>query len=284
MAARANWKGQLKLSLVSFPIRLHTVVSGASRVSFNQLHKDCHRRLKQQMVCPEHGPVDRGDIVKGYEFEKDKYVVIDDADIEKVKIESSRTIDLMKFVNASDVDPLYFDTPYYVAPDGPVADEAFRVIREAMRGAGKVGIGRVVMGGREHVMCLSVVDKGFVLMTLRSAEEVRGAAPYFADIKDGPISDEQLKLAQMLIESKAGEFDAADFTDRYQVALLDMVKAKIEGAEPVVTQEEEVGKVINLMDALRQSVESLPPVEKMPPARSVKSTKPKSAKTTKKRA
>ena len=275
MPPRATWKGQLKLSLVSFPIRLHNAISSTNRVSLNQLHAQCHRRLKQQMICPEHGAVERSDIVKGYEFEKNNYVVIEDEDLDKIRLESVKTIELTQFIDADELQPIYLNTPYYVAPDGPVAEEAFRVIREALRRSHKIGIGKVVMSGREYVVALDVLDKGFVLNTLRSAAEVHKPAAYFEDIRDGEIADDQLQLAQTLIDSKAAPLDEAKFVDRYQDALLELVKAKIAGAEPVAAPEEEAEKVINLMDALRQSVASLP---KKPPAKSVKQAKKKTAK------
>ena len=276
MPPRATWKGHLKISLVSFPVRLYNAVSGATRISMNQLHKDCHRRLRQQMVCPEHGAVERDEIVRGYEYDKGKYVVVDDADLEKVRLETTKTIELEQFVDETELDPLFLDSPYYMAPDGPVAEEAFRVVREATKAAGKVGIGRVVMSGREHIVALKVLDRGFVLTTLRYADEVRGATPYFEEIKNGEVDRKQVELARQIIDSHAAEFDPAQFKDRYQDALLELVKAKIAGAEPVVAPEEQVGKVINLMEALKASVEQLE--KKKPPARSVKEPAARQAK------
>ncbi|TWT45563.1 putative DNA repair protein YkoV [Phycisphaerae bacterium RAS1] len=273
-APRATWKGQIKLSLVAFPVKLYTAVSSASRISFNQLHKGCHRRLKQQMVCPEHGAVERGDIAKGYEYEEGKYVVIDEADFEKVKLETNHTIQLSQFVDANSLNPLYFESSYYVAPDGPLAEEAFRVIREALRAAGKIGIGRVVLSGREQIVALRTEDRGFLLTTLRCAEEVRGPTAYFEDIRNGDVQPDQLKLARQLIESMEAEFDPSQFKDRYQDSMLEIIKAKIAGSEPVIVQEQEADKIINLMDALRQSVSAAPPLRKKPPAKSVAAAAP----------
>ncbi|MBV8414692.1 MAG: Ku protein, partial [Verrucomicrobia bacterium] len=158
MALRASWSGYLKLSLVTIPIRMYNAIGSSSRVSLNQLHKNCRHRVRQQLVCPEHGKLERDDIVRGYEYEKDKYIVIDESDLEKIKLETTKTIDLTQFVEAGEVDPMFFDKPYYVAPDGPMAEDAFRVVREAMRKSNKMGIGRVVMSGREHVIALRVQD------------------------------------------------------------------------------------------------------------------------------
>jgi DNA end-binding protein Ku len=239
------------------------------------LHVKTHRRLKQQMVEPELGPVDRTDIVKGYEYEKEKYVIIDDADLEKVRLETTRVIELLQFIEAEELDPLYLDNPYYLAPDGPVAEDAFRIIREAMHSKNRVGIGRVVMSGREHIVALRVQDRGFVLTTLRYASEVRASAGFFEEIRNGEVNKAQLQLAEQLIDGMTSAFDASQFNDRYQDALMEIIKAKIEGSEPVVAQEVEVGKVINLMEALKQSIAAAP---KKPPAKSLKKEEKKAGK------
>lgn len=271
MAPRASWKGQLKLSLVSFPVRLHNAVSAAHKVSLNQLHKDCNRRVRQQMTCPEHGPIDRTEIVKGYEFEKGKYVVIEDADLERLKLETTKTIELLYFIDEDVLDPMYLNSSYFVAPDGPVADEAFRVFHQAMKRNEKVAIGRVVMANRENIVALRVEGVGFVLTTLRYNSEVRSPTAYFEGIGQGDLREDHMQLAEQLIAANTAEFDTSTFKDRYQDALLELVKAKLEGAEPAVPQEEEVGKVINLMDALKASVEK--GALKKPPAKSVKKAK-----------
>ncbi len=282
MAPRATWKGQLKLSLVSFPVRLHTAVSSGSRVSLNQLHRDCNQRLRQQMTCPEHGPVDRTDIARGYEYEKGKYVVIDDADLEHLKLETQKTIELLYFTDADALDSLYLNSSYYVAPDGPMGDDAFNVVREAMKKHNKIAVGQVVMQNKEHMVSLRVEGQGFILTTLRYAHEVRAAEPYFTEITQKEISDAHLQLAEQLIESHTAEFDPAEFKDRYQDALLELVKAKITGAEPPATPQQEAGKVINLMDALKASVEE--GTRKKPPAKSVKKAAKKKTKAKAKRA
>lgn len=281
MAPRASWKGQLRLSLVSFPIRLHNAITSAGQISLNQLHRDCGRRLKQQMICPEHGPIDRSEIAKGYEFEKDKYVVIEEADLEKIKIESQKTIELLQFIDAGELDPIYHENYYFLGPDGPVSQDAFRVIREAMARNNKVGIGRVAMANREHLVALWPDGLGFMLATLRYAEEVRSAAPYFEDIRDGDVDAGHLKLAEQLIENHTAPLDLAQFKDRYQEALLAVIRAKIEGSEPIVAQEEQAGQVINLMDALKASVQQAdrkkPPAPSIKPAKAAKAGKTKRA-------
>src|SRR6516162_5216206 len=252
MAPRAMWSGYLKLSLVTIPVRMYNAISSTSRVALNQLHKGCNRRVRQQLVCPEHGQLEREDIVKGYEYEEDKYVIIDQADLEKVKLATSKSIDLIQFVTVDEVDPVFFDKSYYVAPDGPIAEDAFRVVREAMRKANKMAIGRVVITGREHVIALRVKDRGFALSTLHYASEIRQATPYFEEVRNGDINKDQLALATQLVESNTAPFNPAHFTDRYEEALLEVIKAKVAGSEAVVVQQVESGEIIELMSDLQQ--------------------------------
>ena len=235
----------------------------------NQLHKGCNRRLKQQMVCTEHGNVERADIVKGYEYEKDRFVIVEEADLDSIKIETSKTIDIVQFIDATELDPIYLDAPYYVAPDGPMAADAFRIVREAMQRRGKVALARVVMNNREHTVSIAPFERGFRMTTLHSADELRSAEPYFEGIKDGTTPKDQLALAEQLIDGLSAPLDLSSFTDRYQDALLDMIKAKVAGTTPVVVPEAEVGQVINLMDALKQSL-AKQSGQKKPPAASVK--------------
>jgi DNA end-binding protein Ku len=264
MAPRSSWKGHLRLSLVSCPVRLFNATSRSEKVAFNLLHKDTHNRIQMKPHDPELGAVERADLVKGYEYEKDQYVVFSDEDFDKVQIESSKAIVIEKFVDAKDVDPIYFDSPYYVAPDGAVAEETFRVIQHAMRDKDKVALSRIVLSNRERLIALSCRDKGFLMMTLRTADEVRDAEDYFTDIRDEEPEPEMLELAERLIEQKSGKFDASEFKDRYHDAVIEMVKAKVKGQEPVIAKAPERGKVINLMDALRQSLDE----SKKPPAQS----------------
>jgi DNA end-binding protein Ku len=215
---------------------------------------------------PERGAVDRSELVRGYEYERDRYVVVGDEDLAKVKLESSEIIDIESFVDVDEADPIYFESPYYLAPDGAVAEETFRVIREAMRRKNKIALSRIVLSSREHLIAMSVRNKGIMVTTLRTADEVRADEPYFADIRDEPPEPELVELAEQLIEKKSAPFDPASFHDRYQDALLELVKAKIKGEEPVIAKAPERGKVINLMDALKRSVGEAE--ERKPPATS----------------
>ncbi len=273
MPPRAYWKGQVKLSLVAFPVRLYNAISSSSRVALNQLHAECNSRIKSKTTCPIHGEIPRSDLVKGYEFEKGKYVVIDDADLERIKLESNRTLELLQFIDADELQPKLLNTPYYVAPDGALGEEAFAVIREALQRTNKVGIGRVILSNREHVFALQPEDRGFCMTTLRYAQEIKSSTSYFEEIGKHEIDDDQLSLAEELIRKHSAVFEPEQFKDRYRDGLMEVIKAKIEGAEPVVEQQAEAGKVINLMDALKQSVKAKP--GKKPPASSVKTTRAK---------
>jgi DNA end-binding protein Ku len=268
MAPRSTWKGHLRLSLVSCPIRLYNATSRSEKVSFNLLHKDTHNRIQMKPHDPELGAVERDDLVKGYQYEKDQYVVFSEEDFDKVQIESSKAIVIEKFVDAKDVDPIYFESPYYVAPDGAVAEETFRVIQWAMREKRKVALSRVVLSQRERLIALMCRGKGLLMMTLRTADEVRESEEYFTDIEEEEPEKEMLELAERLIEQKSAKFDPSEFHDRYQDALLELVKAKVKGQEPVIAQAPERGKVINLMDALKRSLEDAKPAAESKPRKS----------------
>ncbi len=272
MALRTSWTGNLKLSLITIPVRLYRAVSTTSRVSFNMLHKGCNQRLHYQYTCPVHGRVERDDIVKGYEFEKDRYVVMEQEDFEKVKLETTRTIEIVQFVAEADLDPIFYETPYYLAPDGPVAEEAFAVLREAMRRLGRTAVGRVVLGGREHMVAIAPRHRGLMLTTLHYAREVRGEEAYFEGLRDLPLADEELDLAHQLIESRSRPFAPQEFRDRYDEALLEVIRTKAQGEEPELVQVEEPGKIVNFMEALKRSVaeEKSRRPSRQPPAPSVK--------------
>ncbi len=281
MAPRSSWKGYLKLSLVSCPVRLYNATTSTNRITFHWLHKDTQNRVQMKPVDPELGQVERADLVKGYEFEKDRYVMVTEEDLEAVQIESTKTIAIEKFIDASEVDPMYLDSPYYIAPDGPVADETYRVIREAMRRRGKAALARVVLSSRERLVVVEAREKGLTMTTLRSAAEVRGHEEYFAEIGEDEVDSEAMGLAEMIIDQHAGSFDSEGFEDRYQTALLGLVKAKLKGAAPVVAKAPERGNVVNLMDALKQSLEERsarkPPAASKRRTSSGKKTKTKTA-------
>jgi DNA end-binding protein Ku len=257
MAARYSWKGYLKLSLVSCPVHLAPATSTGERVSFHLLNPQTHNRIQTRSVDPETGKeVPRSELVRGYEFEKGRYVIIEPQELEALQIESSKTIDLIRFVEPSEVEPVYFNAAYYLGPEGKMADETFRVIREAMASTGRAGIGRVVLSQREHAVLVEPYREGMMMLTLRAAEEVRDASEYFADIGKGKLDKEMVELAQKIIEKKSGLFDPEELTgDHYQDALRALVAQKIKGGKPVIPKAASApSNVVNLMDALRKSI------------------------------
>jgi DNA end-binding protein Ku len=243
------------------------------------LHKDTLNRVQQRYHDPELGEVDRADLVKGYQFEKDKYVVVTAEELDEIEIESSKTVDIDGFVDAGDIDPIYLDSTYYLAPDGPIAEETFSVVLEAMRRANKVAMARIVLSGRERLVAVQPIEDGFRLMTLRAAKEIREPASAL-DKLNAKGSDDMLAMAAQIIASKEASFAPAEFEDRYEEALLTLVKSKIAGGQPVITKAPERGNVVNLMDALRRSIEE----ERRPPAPSLGKAAVAAAKTAPKKA
>jgi DNA end-binding protein Ku len=256
MAPRAYWKGYLKLSLVSCPIALYPATSSSERVSFNRINKKTGNRLKQQQVDAETGePVDREDIGRGYEIGKGQYLQVEDEEIEKIRIESTHTIEIDSFVPRSEIDDRYLDSPYYVAPTDQVGQEAFAVIRDAIREKGMVALGRVVVSRREYVVMLEAFDKGLLAATLRYPYEVREPAAYFEDIPDLKLPAEMKQLAAHILDTKAAHFDPSKFTDHYESALVELLRAKQAGRVVEAPKDEPAPqRVINLMDALRASI------------------------------
>jgi DNA end-binding protein Ku len=255
MAPRANWKGYLKLSLVSCAVELFPATSTKDRVAFNLLNRETGNRLRRQLVDQVTGEVvEAEDQVKGYEVAKHDYVVMDDEDLDKVSIESTHTIDIESFVPRSEIDEVYLETPYYLTPDGKVAEEAFAVIRDAMREKKVVGLGRVVLYRRERIVMLEPRGKGIAARTLRYAYEVRRDEDYFDDIGDVKVEGEMLDLATHIIGKKLTSFDPTRFEDRYQNALIDLIKAKTGHRPAPKLEAPRPSNVINLMDALRKSI------------------------------
>jgi DNA end-binding protein Ku len=249
---RATWNGFLRLSLVSCPIYLTPATSESSNIRLHQLNPKTGNRVRQQLVDSETGdPVERGDIVRGFEYERHQYVTIPDDELQALKIESSQTIDLDRFVKKDEIDPLYLDAPYYIYPDGKIAIETFHVIGEAMAESGRVGIGRIVLSSRERMVLVEPLSGGMVMRTLRSANEVR--QPEFGDA-DGHADADMVAVAKSIIDRRAAAFDPADFHDRYQDALRELVESKAEGRPVSKRKAEAPPKVINLMEALKRSL------------------------------
>jgi DNA end-binding protein Ku len=255
MAARPTWKGYLKISLVNIPVRVFPATDAAATISFNQLHRECRTRIQQKRWCPTcEVEVPNTDLVKGYEFEKGQYVVLDEEDIAKVKPESTRVINVIQFADASLIDPVYVERPYYLAPDGNVAAEAFAVIREGM--AGKAAVGKVALYGREYLVAIQPRENGLVMYTLRHASEVRSMGA-IDELKLVPakMKPDEVKLARQVIGNFETGGDLTQYKDEYQEQLRQIIDAKIEGREVTSPAEEAPPKVVNLMEALRQSLE-----------------------------
>jgi DNA end-binding protein Ku len=255
VAPRAYWKGFLKLSLVSCPISLFPATSAREKISFHQLNKETGNRVRYRKVDEQTGDeVEQSNIIKGYEVEKGHYVELDTDELEAVAIESKRTIEIDEFVPKSEIDELYMRDPYYVAPDGEVGQQAFAVIREAIRKEGMVALGKVVFTSREHIIMLEARDNGMMGVTLRYPYEVRSAEDYFDGIEDEKVPKDMLDLAIHIVDTKKGKFDPKRFEDQYEDALKDLIEKKSKGLKIELPAAPEKSNVINLMDALRKSV------------------------------
>ena len=276
MAPRANWKGFLRLSLVTCPIALFPATSETEKVSFNQINKNTGHRIKYAKVDAETGEeVSNDDIIKGYKVDTDTYVTVDKDELDNIALESTRTIDIDEFVPKSDIDELYLVRPYYIVPDGKVGHDAFAVIRETIRSMDKVAIARVVLTNREHIIALEARGKGLVGMLLRYPYEIRDENEYFDDIQDVKVTKEMLDLAKHIVETKFGDFEPEKFEDRYESALVELLNNKRKG-EPLRTaaKPRDTGNVVNLMDALRKSLSD---VGKRGASQPAKGRKPKKA-------
>ena len=256
MAPRPNWKGYLKLSLVSCPVALYPATTTSERVSFRTLNRETGNRVRRQFVDEQSGdPVETESQIKGYEVAKGEFIQIEDDEIKSVQLESNHTIDIERFVPRGDIDELYLDSPYYLAPTDRVGEEAFAVIRDAMRAEEMVGLARVVLFRRERILMLEPRDKGIVATSLRYANEVHAASGYFDEIPDSELPKQMLDLAKHIIEKMTGKFEPEQFEDRYENALIELIRSKQKGMPIKPQPSHRQTNVINLMDALRRSVE-----------------------------
>jgi DNA end-binding protein Ku len=266
VAARPYWRGQIRLALVSIPVEIFSAVKSGATIAFHQIHEPSGKRIKYEKVVPGIGPVDTDEIIKGFEYAKGEYVLLDEKEIEGVRLESKKTLALTQFVDAQEIDAIYFDKPYYVVPADELAEEAFVVLREALRKSRKVGLGQLAMRGREYVVSIKPCGRGLVMETLRYADEVNKAAGYFRDIGDAKPDQELLDLAETLIAKKTGKFDASDFHDRYVDALKDLIERKKKGKSITIeadgAPESRGGNVVDLMAALKRSLDA--PAKKAP--------------------
>ena len=264
MAARPTWKGYLKISLVNIPIKVFPATDAGATLSFNQLHAECQTRIQQKRWCPHcEREVANTELAKGYEFEKGRYVIVEEEDIQKVRVESTRVIDLAQFTDDTAIDPIYVDRAYYLAPDGPMGADAFAVMREGM--AGKAGIGKVALYGREYLVAVRPQKKGLVMYTLHHDAEIR-AIDQIEELNSVPskVKPEEMKLAKQVISTFEGELNLKDYRDDYREGLRTIIDAKVAGQEIVAPEEKEPPKVVDLMEALRRSLDAVSTDKKRP--------------------
>jgi DNA end-binding protein Ku len=256
MAPRAFWTGHLRLSLVNIPVRLYPATTSERAIAFHQIHQPSGKRIRYQKVAPGVGPVENEEITKGYEYEKGKYVLIDQKEIDDLKLESKQTIELVRFVDEAAIDTRYFETPYYLMPDGDMADEAYVIVQKALKDTGKIGVGQFILRGRGNIVAIKPFGKGLMLEVLRHANEIRAAEPLFKEIDEVKVDKEALDLAKELIKRKTGKFEPEQFKDEYSEAVWELINAKLEDRAPeIVSELPGTAKVINIMDALKKSVQ-----------------------------
>lgn len=291
MAPRPIWKGQIRLSLVSIPVEMYTATKAGASISFNQIHRESGKRIKYEKVAPGIGPVDADEIVKGYEVSKGEYVLLTDEEIEDVKLETKKTLELIQFVDTNEIPPLYFDKPYYVVPQDELAEDAFRVVRDALRKAKKTGLGQLAMRGKEYLVALRPCGRGLLLETLHYEDEIRKADPIFAEISNDKTDEDLLEVATALIDRKSAPFDAGEYKNRYTAALKELIaqkrktggKATVDDSKDDADEAPSKSNVIDLMASLKKSLEGSKASDEEGPAKgsSAKSktaAKPSSAK------
>ena len=254
MAYRPTWQGHLKLSLVTCPVALFTATNSAGDVHFNLINPKTNNRIKMITTDPDTGPIDRSELVKGYEVSKGEYILLTNDEINSVKLESTKTIEIERFVPGDEIDRLYWDNPYYLAPDGKLAQEAFGVIRTAMEKSGQIALGRVVIGTRERILALEPRDKGILAYTIRTDAEVRKPDEIFGGISDKAADPAMIAIAEKIIEQQEGPFDPSQFVDRYEEALKALIEDKKKGHKPAKVAEPDDTNVVDLMSALRASL------------------------------
>jgi len=260
MAKRPIWKGQLRLSLVSIGVELYTATNSRARISFRQIHEPSGKPVKYQKVVPGIGPVDTDDIVKGYEVEKDNYILLDPDEIDEIRLETKKTMEIVQFVGGCEIPPLYFDKPYYLVPSDELAEDAYRVVRDALRRTEKIGVCQITLRGKEHLAAIRPCGDGLLLETLHYAEEIDAADPLFRDITDDPPEDDLLEVAEQLIEKRSAPFDASAYSDNYAKALRALIdrKTKSKSSKRIEAEDRDLPdgeNVVDLMGALKKSLE-----------------------------
>lgn len=258
--ARPVWTGQIRLALVALPVKLYSALDSKEKISFNQIHEPSKQRIRYEKVVPGIGPVDKNEIVKGYEFSKGRYVLFSDDEFAALKIDSKKTLDMIQFAPADTIDPIYFDKPYYALPDGKMADEPYRIVREALKKTKTVGLGQITMRGRSYIAAVKPYEDGLIVETLHYADELRSAKSFFDELPRGKLDADLIDLAEELIARKKAKFDPAKFEDEYAVAIERLVKKKIERHGELVLEDQEEpspdygDNVVSLVDALKKSL------------------------------
>ncbi|MEY8841762.1 Ku protein [Cribrihabitans sp. XS_ASV171] len=263
MASRAIWKGQLRLSLVSIPVEIHSARESSRKISFRQIHKPSGKPIRYQKMVPGVGPVESDDIMKGYETDDGEYVLIEPSDLDAIKLETKKTLELVQFVDASEIAPIWFDRPYYLVPTDDLAEDAYRVVRDALRETKRTGLGQLTMRGKEYLCAIRPCGDGLLLETLHYEEDLRAADPLFSSIADEAADEELLEVATQLIERKTAPFDASAFEDSYAGALNELVQSKVKNrktprAKTSDTDKGDETNVVDLMDALKKSLKDTP--------------------------
>lgn len=276
--ARPVWTGQIRLALVALPVKLYSALDSREKISFNQIHEPSKQRIKYEKVVPGIGPVDKDEIVKGYEFSKGRYVLFTDEEFDALKVDSKKTLDMIQFAPADTIDPIYFDKPYYALPDGKMADEPYRVVCEALKKTKTIGLGQITMRGRSYIAAVKPYEDGLMVETLHYADELRAAKGFFDEITTGKLDADLVDLAQELITRKKAKFDPAKFEDEYAIAIERLVKKKIERHGELVLEDQEDpspdygDNVVSLVDALKKSL-----AKKQAGGRAVSADKPDDA-------
>jgi DNA end-binding protein Ku len=254
MSYRPSWQGHLKLSLVTCPVALYTATNAAGDVHFHLINPKTNNRIRMVTTDPDSGPVDRSDLVKGYEVEKNRYILVTDDELKSLHLESTRSIDIEQFVAADEIDRLYWDEPYYLVPDGKLGEEPFAVIREAMRRSGMIALARIVLSTRERILAIEPRDKGMLAYTIRTEAEVRKPSELFGSISDAKPKPQMIEIAETIIERQTQSFDPSLFVDRYEAALKSLIADKQKGHKPVMAEEPDDTNVVDLMAALKASL------------------------------
>ncbi len=258
--ARPVWTGQIRLALVALPVKLYSALDSREKIAFNQIHEPSKQRIKYEKVVPGIGPVDKDEIVKGYEVQKGRYVLFSDEEFEALKVDSKKTLDMIQFAPADTIDPIYFDKPYYALPDGKLADEPYRVVRDALRRTATIGLGQITMRGRSYIAAVKPYEDGILVQTVHYAEELRAAKGFFDEIPAGKSEPDLVDLAEELIKRKLAPFETSKFEDEYSQALERLIKKKIEREGETILEDQESaapdygGNVVSLVDALKKSL------------------------------